>query len=105
LGKYAKHLGTNRKYLNAMIIYRNKTRKRIEKLSVRIQLIEGLFVKYVNAVERKVLGRHLSDKIVPHPRERKFISKISPTAETVCCMLKTVYWCDACDMGLSMEFF
>jgi hypothetical protein len=53
-----------------MIIYRNKKRKRIDQLSVRIQLIEGLFVKYANAVERKVPGRHSSNKTMPRLRER-----------------------------------
>jgi hypothetical protein len=67
-------------------------------------------VKYANAVERKVLGQHSSDKTVPRLRERNFISKIAPTAKKSrpqkrCVMLKTVYWCDACDMGLSVEFF
>jgi hypothetical protein len=44
-------------------------------------------------------------------REKKFYKQDSTnceeikTTETVCCMLKTVYWCDACDMGLSVELF
>jgi hypothetical protein len=42
--------------LNVMIIYRSNTGKRIDQLSFRIQLIEGLFVKYVSAVEHKVPG-------------------------------------------------
>jgi hypothetical protein len=61
-----------------MIIYRNKTRKRTDQLSVRIQLIEGPFVKHANAVERKVLGRHLSENSVP---SKNFISKIPPNAK------------------------
>jgi hypothetical protein len=64
-----------------MIIYRNKTRKRMHQLSVRIQLIEGLFVKHANAVEREVPVRSLSDKPVPHLRERNFISKIPPAVK------------------------
>jgi hypothetical protein len=81
LGKYAKLQGTKGKFLNAMIIYRNKTRKRIDQLSVRIKLIEGLFMQYANAVERKVSVLHLPDKTVPHLREINFISKIPPTAK------------------------
>jgi hypothetical protein len=50
-------------------------------LSVRIQLIEGLFVKHANAVERKVPGRPSSDKPVPRLREINFISKIPPAAK------------------------
>jgi hypothetical protein len=64
-----------------MKIYRNKTRKRTDQLSVRIQLIEGFFVKHANAVERKAPGRHMSDKPVPCLRERNFISKIAPTVK------------------------
>jgi hypothetical protein len=93
-----------------MIIYRNKTRKRTDQLSVRIQLIEGLFVKHANAVERKVLGQPSSENSGPS-KKKKFYKQDSTnceeikTTETVCCMLKTVYWCDACDMGLSVDFF
>jgi hypothetical protein len=64
-----------------VIIYRNKTRKRTYQLSVRIQLIEGLFVKHTNAVERKVPGRHSSHKPVPPLREINFISKIPPAVK------------------------
>jgi hypothetical protein len=64
-----------------VIIYRNKKWKRTDKLSVIIQLIEGLFVKYADAVGCNVPGRHLSDKTVPRLRERNFISKIPPTVK------------------------
>jgi hypothetical protein len=79
-------------------------------MSVRIQLIEGLFMKHANAAERKVPGRHLSENSFP-PMKKKFYNRDSTnceeikTTETVCCMLKTVYWCDTCDMGLSVELF
>jgi hypothetical protein len=53
----------------------------MDQLSVRIQLIEGLFVKHANAVEREVLGRHSSDKTVPSLRESNPISKIPSTAK------------------------
>jgi hypothetical protein len=88
----------------------DKTRKRTDQLSVRIHLIEGLFVKHANAVERKVLGRHLSENSVLS-KKKIFYKQDSTncagikTTEMVCCMLKTVYWCEACDMGLSVEFF
>jgi hypothetical protein len=65
--------------LNAMIIYRSNTGKSRDQLSFRVQLVEGLFVKYVSAVEYKVLGRHLSDNTVPRLTEIWFISKIPPT--------------------------
>jgi hypothetical protein len=63
------------------LVYTNKTRKRIDQLSVRIQLIEGLFVKHANAVECKVPGRPSSEKPVPRLREINFISKIPPAVK------------------------
>jgi hypothetical protein len=78
-----------------MIIYRNKTRKRTDQLSVRIQLIEGLFVKHANAVERKGPGRHSSENSVPS-KKKKFYKQDSTNCdeikitEMVCCVLKTV---------------
>jgi hypothetical protein len=36
--------GQKENFPNVMKIYRNKTRKRTDQLSVRIQLIEGLFM-------------------------------------------------------------
>jgi hypothetical protein len=45
--------GQKEKFVNAMIC-RNNTRKRIARFSIRIELIEGLSVKYANAVEYKV---------------------------------------------------
>jgi hypothetical protein len=102
--------GTKGKFLNVIIMYRNTTRKGLDELLDIIQLIEGLFVKYANAVEHKVPGRHSSGKTAPRLREKNCISRIPPTeeirtTEMVCSMLKLVYWCDACDIGLSMEFF
>jgi hypothetical protein len=62
-----------------MIKYGNKTRKRKDQFSVRIQLSEGFLLKYANAVERKVTGRHLPDKTAPS-KSKKFY-KIPPTAK------------------------
>jgi hypothetical protein len=59
----------NTSILNAMIIYRRNTGKTIDQLSFRIELIEGLFVKYASAVEHKVPGRHSSDNTVPRLTE------------------------------------
>jgi hypothetical protein len=44
-----------------------------------ILLVDGLFVKYANAVERKVPGQHSSDNAVPHLTQGHFINKIPPT--------------------------
>jgi hypothetical protein len=50
------HRLLNTSILNAMIIYRNNTGKRIDQLSFRIQLVEGLFVKYANVLKCNVSG-------------------------------------------------
>jgi hypothetical protein len=92
LWKYAKLYRTKGKFPNVMKIYRNKTRKRTNQLSVRIQLIEGLLLKHANAVEHKVLGRHLSDKPVPRLRERNFIYKNAPTVKKS----RIQKWCVVC---------
>jgi hypothetical protein len=52
--------------------------KRIAQLSFRIKLLEGLFVKYANVLERKVPG-HSSDNTVLRLTERHFVSKILPS--------------------------
>jgi hypothetical protein len=70
----------NTSILNAMIMCRSNTGKSIDQLSFRIQLFEGLCVKYASAVEHKVPGRHSSDNTVLHLTEIHFISKIPPTA-------------------------
>jgi hypothetical protein len=103
------HRLLNTSILNAMIIYRNKTGKIID------QLTEGLFVKYANAVEHTVPGRHSSDNTVPHLTARHFISRIAPTAKKsrlqkgcVVCHKRgkdTVYWCHVCGVGLCIECF
>jgi hypothetical protein len=111
------HRLLNTLILNAMMICRSNMGKRIDQLSFRIQLIEGLFVKYVNAVELKLSGRHSSDNTVPHLTERHFISKIPPTVKKsrpqrwcVVCQKRgrkreTVHWCDECGRGLCIECF
>jgi hypothetical protein len=89
----------------------------MDQLSFRIELVEGLFVKYASAIEQKVPGRHPSDNTVPRLTERHFISKLpprptksSPQRRCVVCAKRgkrrdTVYWCDACDVGLCIDCF
>jgi hypothetical protein len=55
----------NTSILNAMIIYGNNKRKKTGQLSLRIQLVEGLFVKYADVVQCEVLGQHSSNNTVP----------------------------------------
>jgi hypothetical protein len=102
----------NASILNSMIVYRSNTDERIEQLSFRIQLIEGLFVKNVSAVEHEVLGSRPSDNTIHRQTEIHFISKFPPTAKKcrpqrkcVLCQRRgrrreTVNWCDACNVGL-----
>jgi hypothetical protein len=107
----------NTSILNAMIILRSNTGRRIDQLSFRVQLVEGFFVKYASAIEHKVPGRHSSGNTVPHLTERHFISKIPLTArksrpQKRCVMCQKrgkrkdiVYWCDAWGVGLCIECF
>jgi hypothetical protein len=67
-------------------------------------------VKYANAGERKVLGRHSSDKTLPSNRRKFYKQDFTnceeiKTTEMACWVSKTVYWCDTCDVGLCMECF
>jgi hypothetical protein len=70
----------------------SNTGKSIDQLSFRVQLAEGLFVKYGSAVEHKVPGRRSSDNTVPRLTEKKMYKKDSfdckeiKTAEMVCCV-------------------
>jgi hypothetical protein len=82
----------NTSILNAMIIYRNNTGKKIDQLSFKIQLVEGLFVKYANVLERKVPDRHSSDNTVPQLTERHFISKLPPSEKKA----RPQRWCVVC---------
>jgi hypothetical protein len=81
---------------NAMIICRNNTGNRIDQLSFRIQLVEELFVKYANVVERKMPGQRSSDNTVPQLTDRQTFYKLAQlalivqeeneTTEMVCCL-------------------
>jgi hypothetical protein len=107
----------NATILNALIIYRSNTGKQIDQLSFRTELVEGLFVKHASAVERKVQTGHRSDNLVPRLTERHFISRIPPTEKKASpqrrCVVcykhgrrkDTVYWCDACNVGLCLDCF
>jgi hypothetical protein len=108
----------NSNVLNALILYRENTGKRIEQLSYRVQLAESLFVKYGCVVEHKVPRRHSSDNTAPQLVERHFIRGIPPTGKKCkpqrrCAMCSkhgrrrrdTVYWCENCDKGLCFNCF
>jgi hypothetical protein len=69
----------NKAVLNSMTVYQENTGRRIEQLLYRVQLVEGLFVKYENVTEHKIPGRHLTDSTVLLLTERHFIQKIPPT--------------------------
>ena len=54
----------------------------MEQLSYRIQLVEGLFMKYARAVEMQIVsGRQASDNTVPRLTERHFLRKVAPKTE------------------------
>ena len=86
------------------MICRNNTRERIDQLSIRIQLIEGLSVKYANAVEYKGPGRHSSKKQCLSKR-RNFISKTPPTVKTSRQQKRQVVCQKLCDAVLCVGYF
>jgi len=53
----------------------------MQKLSYRIQLVEGLFTKYARATEMSVLGRQASNNTVPRLTERHFLRKVALKTE------------------------
>jgi hypothetical protein len=75
-----------------MIIYRSNTGKKIEQLPFRIELIEGLFVKYASVVEHKVPGPTFVRQHSAAANRKTFYKqdssnrKESKTAKTVCCV-------------------
>jgi hypothetical protein len=54
----------NTSILNAMIIHRNRMGKRTDWQLFRIQLAEGLFVKYANLLNIEVPSQYSSDNTV-----------------------------------------
>jgi hypothetical protein len=71
-------------------------RKRIDQLSFRIQLAEGLVVKYANVLECKVPGQHSSDNTVPRLTERHFINKLLPSEKKA----RPQRWCVVCQKSV-----
>ena len=106
----------NTTVLNSFVVYRQVTGRNIQQLSYRIQLVEGLFMKYVRAAEtQNVPGRQASDNTVPRLTEGHFLRKVAPKAEkskpqrrcVVCSKHRkkkiAVYCCQICDVGLCLE--
>jgi hypothetical protein len=77
--------------------------------------VKGMFVKYANIVECKVLDQHSS--VMPHIKETCFKSKLSPNemkqrskrqcaVYQICGMRKdAVYRCDVSDLGFIYGMF
>jgi len=56
--------------------------RNVQQLSYRIQLVEGLFMKYARAAEMRIVpGRQASDNTVPRLTERHFLRKVAPKTE------------------------
>jgi len=103
----------NATVLNALTIYRHNVGRNVDHLKFRIDLIEGLFVKY--AMERKVPGRRGDDNTVRRLIERHFPKRIPPTEKkskpTRRCVVcskhgkrrETVYHCRDCDVALCVD--
>jgi len=106
----------NSTVLNSFVIYRQVTGRNVEQLSYRIQLVKGLFTKYVGPAEMRSLpGRQASDNTVPQLTERHFLRKVAPKTEkskpqsrcVVCSKhgkkKASMYCCQICDVGLCLE--
>jgi len=106
----------NSTVLNSFVVYRQVTRRNIQQLSYRIQLVEDLFMKHVRAAEmRGVPGWQASDNTVPWLTEKHFLRKVAPKTEKSkpqrrCVMCSrhgkkktSVYCYQICDVGLCLE--
>jgi len=106
----------NSTVLNSFVVYQQVTGKNIQQLLDRIQLVEGLFMKYARAVEtRSVPGRQASDNTIQQLTESQFLRKVAPKTEkskpqrrcVVCSKhgkkKTSVYCCQICDVGLFLE--
>jgi hypothetical protein len=63
----------NATVLNAMIIYRHNTGKKIDQLAFRVNLVEVLFEQFADT-ERKVRGRRAAENTILRVHERHFIN-------------------------------
>ena len=106
----------NSTVLNLFVVYRQVTGRNIQQLSYRIQLVEGLFTKYVHDVETwSASGQKASNNTVPQLTERHFLRKVVPKTEqskpqrcgVVCSKhgknKTSVYCCQIRDVGLCLE--
>jgi len=108
----------NSTVLNSFDVYRQVTGRNIQQILYRIQLVEGLFMKYARVAETwNAPGRKASDDTVPRLTERHFQRKVAPKTEklkpqrrcVVCSKHRTkktsMYCCQICDVGLCLEDF
>jgi hypothetical protein len=72
----------NATVLNAMIIYRHNTGKKIDQVAIRVNLVEAIFEQFANP-ERKVRGRRPAENTISRLHERHFIHKVHPSGKKV----------------------
>lgn len=101
--------------LNSFIIYKHNKKQKVDQLKFRVQLVEQIFAKYANTIQRKVPGRHSQDNNLARLTERHFIERIPPTQQKakpqkrcVVCYKRgrrkeTIYWCPDCKAGLCLD--
>jgi hypothetical protein len=66
--------------LNCLIICcANSGQSKIDHFKFRVNLVQALLIEHGREIERKVEGRHSTDKNVPQLRERHFLERIPPT--------------------------
>jgi hypothetical protein len=103
----------NTTILNALVIYTQNIGRNIDHLTFRVELVEGLLVKY--SVQCKAPGHYDGDNTVKRLTECQFPRRIPPT-ENKCkptrrCVVcskhnkrrETVYYCRGCDVALCID--
>jgi hypothetical protein len=102
--------------LNCTIICcANSGQSNMENFKFRVDLVQALLNEHGSETERKVQGRHSTNKNVPRLLEIHFPERIQPTEKkakpTKRCVVyynhnnkkETVFWCPDCQAGLCIE--
>ena len=106
----------NSTVLGSFVVYRQVTGRNIQQLLYRIQLVEGLFMKYSHDAEtRSAPRRKASNNTFPRLNERHFLRKVAPKTEKSKperrCVVRSkhgkkktsVYCCEIRDVGLCLD--
>jgi hypothetical protein len=103
----------NAMVLNSLVIYRQNIGQNIDHIKFRMELVEGLLVKY--SVQHRMSGNHDGDKTIKRLMEHHFPRRVpptekkcKPTRQCVVCSRhnkrrETAYYCQDCDVTLCVN--